>query len=116
MLHVLTGTHISIDCITGIVVCNDNMEEISVTMTWKYPLPLTNISSITVSTVTMISEGLYRSTVTIHELASTNNGDLFQCSVNVQPFNENNSSFLILNVTGTCICTCTLVIITVKLG
>ena len=77
------------------------MEEIVVKMTWTHNgLPLINTSNIAISTPTMISDGLYSSRVTIHELTSTYDEAIFQCIVNVQPFNEKDSDSLILNVTG----------------
>ena len=81
----LTDTYIDIDCTATISDAIDTDIDVIAVWTQNGGPPLDNTSAITISPVTMVSSTVYRSRLRINQLMTGNNGDIFQCTVTVQP-------------------------------
>ena len=81
----ISGTYIDIDCTANISDAIDTEVDIVVVWTQNGGPSLTNTSAITISPVTMVSSTVYSSRLRINQLMTGNDGDVFQCTVSVQP-------------------------------
>ena len=81
----VTGTYIDIDCTATFSDAIDTEVDIVVMWTQNGGPSLTNTSAITITPVTMVSSTVYISRLRINQLMTGNDGDMFQCTVSVQP-------------------------------